>query len=52
MPRKEFFGDGRRVLLLRKQVPAGLGTDDEVEVFIYNDVDGAIIATAMEPKGF
>ena len=51
-PEGVFLDDGGEgVLLTRKQVPAGLRTDDEVEVFIYNDGDGAIMATAMEPKG-
>ena len=51
-PEGVFLDDGAEgVLLPRKQVPAGLRTDDEVEVFIYNDGDGAIMATAMEPKG-
>lgn len=51
-PEGVFLDDGAEgVLLPRKQVPAGLRTDDEVEVFIYNDGDGAVMATTMEPKG-
>jgi predicted RNA-binding protein (virulence factor B family) len=42
VPEGVFLDDGAEgVLLPRKQVPAGLRTDDEVEVFIYNDGDGA-----------
>lgn len=39
------------ILLPRKQVPAGLRNDDSVEVFVYNDGDGAVVATTMEPLG-
>lgn len=44
--------DGGRdgeILLLRKQVPEGVGVGDEVEVFIYHDEDG-IAATTTRPR--
>lgn len=39
-----------RVLLPRKQVPEGVQTGDELEVFLYKDSQDRIIATTMEPK--
>ena len=39
-----------RVLLPRKQVPKGLKTGDEIEVFLYRDSDDRLIATVNEPK--
>ncbi len=38
-----------RVLLPRKQVPKGLKTGDEIEVFLYRDSDDRLIATVNEP---
>ena len=39
-----------RVLLPKKQVPEGVQTGDEVEVFLYKDSEDRLIATTMEPK--
>ncbi len=39
-----------RVLLPRKQVPEGMQTGDELEVFLYKDSQDRIIATTIEPK--
>ena len=39
-----------RVLLPRKQVPEGVQTGDELEVFLYKDSQDRIIATTIEPK--
>ena len=39
-----------RVLLPRKQVPEGVQTGDELEVFLYTDSQDRIIATTIEPK--
>ena len=39
-----------RVLLPKKQVPEGVQTGDEVEVFLYKDSQDRLIATTMEPK--
>lgn len=39
-----------RVLLPKKQVPKGVQTGDEVEVFLYKDSQDRLIATTMEPK--
>lgn len=39
-----------RVLLPRKQVPAGLELGDPVEVFLYKDSMDRLIATTQEPK--
>lgn len=38
-----------RVLLPRKQVPEGVQTGDELEVFLYKDSQDRLIATTMEP---
>lgn len=42
-------GSDGEVLLLRKQVPEGVGIGDEVEVFLYHDEDG-IAATTTHPR--
>lgn len=42
--------DEERVLLPKKQVPAGVEVGDPVEVFIYKDSDDRLIATTKEPK--
>ncbi len=39
-----------RVLLPAKQVPAGIGEGDRIEVFIYKDSQDRMIATTNEPK--
>lgn len=38
-----------RVLLPRRQVPAGTGMGDEIEVFVYRDSKDRVIATVKEP---
>ena len=42
--------DEQRVLLPKKQVPAGIEAGDPVEVFLYRDSDDRMIATTNEPK--
>lgn len=42
--------DEERVLLPKKQVPAGIEIGDPVEVFLYKDSDDRLIATTGEPK--
>ena len=42
-------GENERVLLPKKQVPAGAKDGDEVEVFIYKDSSDRLIATTNEP---
>lgn len=42
--------DEQRVLLPKKQVPAGIELGDPVEVFLYKDSDDRLIATTNEPK--
>ena len=39
-----------RILLPAKQVPAGVGLGDSVEVFVYRDSQDRMIATVREPK--
>ena len=39
-----------RVLLPKKQVPAGIEIGDPIEVFLYKDSDDRIIATTQMPK--
>ena len=39
-----------RVLLPKKQVPAGLEVGDPIEVFLYKDSSDRLIATTKEPK--
>ncbi len=39
-----------RVLLPKKQVPAGAKVGSEIEVFIYRDSDDRLIATTSQPK--
>lgn len=49
-----YLGDGtdpdERVLLPKKQVPAGAGLGDAIEVFIYRDSKDRLIATTNTPK--
>ena len=42
--------DTERVLLPKKQVPAGIEIGDPVEVFLYKDSRDRLIATTQEPK--
>ena len=42
--------DEDKVLLPRKQVPAGTRIGDGIEVFLYRDSKDRIIATTNEPK--
>lgn len=42
--------DEERVLLPKKQVPAGIEPGDPVEVFLYKDSSDRLIATTNEPK--
>ena len=39
-----------RVLLPKKQVPAGIEIGDPIEVFLYKDSDDRMIATTQMPK--
>ena len=43
-------GEEERVLLPKKQVPAGIEVGDPVEVFLYKDSKDRLIATTNEPK--
>lgn len=42
-------GEKERVLLPAKQVPEGIQTGDELEVFLYKDSSDRLIATTREP---
>ncbi|MDR1102160.1 MAG: GntR family transcriptional regulator, partial [Tannerella sp.] len=42
-------GEGREILLPARYVPDGCGEGDEVEVFIYHDSEGRLIATTIRP---
>ena len=42
--------DDERILLPGRQVPEGLGINDEIEVFVYRDSDDRHIATVNRPK--
>ena len=42
--------DEQRVLLPKKQVPAGIEVGDPIEVFLYKDSSDRLIATTQEPK--
>lgn len=42
--------DEERVLLPKKQVPAGIEPGDPIEVFLYKDSEDRLIATTNEPK--
>lgn len=46
----EYQDDENRVLLPKKQVPAGTKPGDEIEVFVYKDSKDRIISTTAEPK--
>ena len=42
-------GGEDEILLPKRYVPAGLKVDDEINVFIYHDNDGRLIATTAKP---
>ena len=42
-------GNGKEILLPTRYVPEGLKPDDELEVFIYHDNEGRLIATTLHP---
>ncbi len=42
--------DDEKVLLPKRQVPAGIEIGDPIEVFLYKDSDDRLIATVNEPK--
>ncbi|SCP95676.1 CvfB family protein [Anaerobium acetethylicum] len=46
----EHKDDEDRILLPKKQVPAGTKPGDEIEVFVYKDSKDRIISTTNEPK--
>ena len=43
-------GGGKEILLPTRYVPDGAKVGDEVEVFIYHDNEGRLIATTLRPK--
>ena len=43
-------GDGREILLSTRYVPDGLKPGDDIEVFIYHDNEGRLIATTLRPR--
>ncbi len=43
-------GDGQEILLPTRYVPQNTGVGDEIEVFIYHDNEGRLIATTARPK--
>ena len=43
-------GEGKEILLPTRYVPNGAQVGDEVEVFIYHDNEGRLIATTLHPK--
>lgn len=43
-------GEGKEILLPTRYVPDGAQVGDEVEVFIYHDNEGRLIATTLHPK--
>lgn len=47
-----YLDDGKEGILLPKRfIPSGLQIGDEVEVFIYHDSEGRLIATTQKPLG-
>jgi predicted RNA-binding protein (virulence factor B family) len=47
-----YLDDGAEGILLPKRfVPAGLAVGDDLNVFIYHDSEGRLIATTQHPKG-
>ena len=45
-------GDGMEILLPARYVPKNVKPGDEVEVFIYHDNEGRLIATTAKPLFF
>lgn len=43
-------GNGLEILLPARYVPKNVKPDDEIEVFIYHDNEGRLIATTAQPK--
>ena len=43
-------GEGKEILLPTRYVPKGVKVDDEIQVFIYHDNEGRLIATTLCPK--
>ena len=43
-------GEGKEILLPTRYVPKGMKVDDEIQVFIYHDNEGRLIATTLRPK--
>lgn len=43
-------GEGKEILLPTRYVPKGVKADDEIQVFIYHDNEGRLIATTLRPK--
>lgn len=43
-------GEGREILLPTRYVPQGLKPGDDIEVFIYHDNEGRLIATTLRPR--
>ena len=43
-------GEGKEILLPTRYVPKGVKVDDEIQVFIYHDNEGRLIATTLHPK--
>jgi predicted RNA-binding protein (virulence factor B family) len=43
-------GNGEDILLPMSQVPADIGIQDEIEVFVYKDSEDRMIATTRKPK--
>jgi predicted RNA-binding protein (virulence factor B family) len=43
-------GDGKEILLPTRYLPQDIKTGDEIEVFIYHDNEGRLIATTLRPK--
>ncbi len=44
-------GDDLEILMPTRFVPEGVQDDDEIEVFIYHDNEGRLIATSQKPYG-
>lgn len=44
-----YDGDNNKVLLPKKQIPKGVAVGDSIDVFIYKDSKGRIIATTKRP---
>ena len=42
-------GEGEEILLPKRYIPKDLKVDDEIDVFIYHDNDGRLIATTAKP---